>query len=126
MASKLPRVVPTCQEGGFGPWFELDWTGRSNHSMAARHVVLAERKLTTYVYAVKIENGTLSGIFVKKKWRCLEEFQPATRECGAGMRATQGACLRRLSPGSPTLGKSSGVGIPPRRMPVPSLAKKAS
>ncbi|GMN64991.1 hypothetical protein TIFTF001_034064 [Ficus carica] len=26
--------------------------GRPNHSMAARHVVLAERKLTTYVYAV--------------------------------------------------------------------------
>ncbi|GMN42776.1 hypothetical protein TIFTF001_011985 [Ficus carica] len=25
MASKLPRVVPTCHEGGFGPWFELDW-----------------------------------------------------------------------------------------------------
>ncbi|GMN63712.1 hypothetical protein TIFTF001_032792 [Ficus carica] len=37
MASKLPRVVPTCHEGGFGPWFELDWTGRPNHSMAARH-----------------------------------------------------------------------------------------
>ncbi|GMN31338.1 hypothetical protein TIFTF001_041577 [Ficus carica] len=26
--------------------------GRPNHSMALRHVVLAERKLTTYVYAV--------------------------------------------------------------------------
>ncbi|GMN30302.1 hypothetical protein TIFTF001_044447, partial [Ficus carica] len=36
----------------FGPWFELDRTGRPNHSMAARHVVLAERKLMTYVYAV--------------------------------------------------------------------------
>ncbi|GMN31553.1 hypothetical protein TIFTF001_044589 [Ficus carica] len=36
----------------FGPWFELDKAGRPNHSMAARHVVLAERKLTTYVYAV--------------------------------------------------------------------------
>ncbi|GMN69366.1 hypothetical protein TIFTF001_038432 [Ficus carica] len=35
-----------------GSWFELDWAGRPNHSMAARHVVLAERKLTTYVYAV--------------------------------------------------------------------------
>ncbi|GMN69095.1 hypothetical protein TIFTF001_038157 [Ficus carica] len=21
----------------FGPWFELDWAGRPNHSMAARH-----------------------------------------------------------------------------------------
>ncbi|GMN23229.1 hypothetical protein TIFTF001_045757 [Ficus carica] len=31
---------------------ELDRAGRPNHSMAARHVVLAERKLTTYVYAV--------------------------------------------------------------------------
>ncbi|GMN58014.1 hypothetical protein TIFTF001_027113 [Ficus carica] len=27
MASKLPCVVPTCHEGGFGPWFELDWIG---------------------------------------------------------------------------------------------------
>ncbi|GMN66097.1 hypothetical protein TIFTF001_035164 [Ficus carica] len=35
-----------------GSWFELDWAGRPNHSMTARHVVLAERKLTTYVYAV--------------------------------------------------------------------------
>ncbi|GMN60679.1 hypothetical protein TIFTF001_029770 [Ficus carica] len=52
MASKLPCVVPTCHDGGFGPWFELDWIGRPNHSMAACHVVLAERKLTTYVYAV--------------------------------------------------------------------------
>ncbi|GMN60037.1 hypothetical protein TIFTF001_029140 [Ficus carica] len=52
MASKLPRVVQTCHKGGFGPWFELYWTGRPNHSMAAHHVVLAERKLTTYVYAV--------------------------------------------------------------------------
>ncbi|GMN25663.1 hypothetical protein TIFTF001_040760 [Ficus carica] len=52
MASKLPRVVPTCHKGGFGPWFELDWTGRPNHAIAARHVVLAEGKLTTYVYSV--------------------------------------------------------------------------
>ncbi|GMN70119.1 hypothetical protein TIFTF001_039163 [Ficus carica] len=37
MASKLPCVVPTCHKGGFGPWFELDWTGRPNHSMVARH-----------------------------------------------------------------------------------------
>ncbi|GMN27927.1 hypothetical protein TIFTF001_049408 [Ficus carica] len=37
MASKLPRVVPTCHESEFGPWFELDWSGRPNHSMAARH-----------------------------------------------------------------------------------------
>ncbi|GMN66994.1 hypothetical protein TIFTF001_036057 [Ficus carica] len=36
----------------FGPWFELDWAGCPNHSMAARHVVLAELKLMTYVYAV--------------------------------------------------------------------------
>ncbi|GMN27809.1 hypothetical protein TIFTF001_041083 [Ficus carica] len=35
-----------------GSWFELDWAGRPNHSMAVRNVVLAERKLTTYVYAV--------------------------------------------------------------------------
>ncbi|GMN34543.1 hypothetical protein TIFTF001_004742 [Ficus carica] len=36
----------------FGPWFELDMAGRPNHSMTARQVVLAERNLTTYVYAV--------------------------------------------------------------------------
>ncbi|GMN60605.1 hypothetical protein TIFTF001_029693 [Ficus carica] len=36
----------------FGPWFELDKAGRPNHSMAACQAVLAERKLTTYVYAV--------------------------------------------------------------------------
>ncbi|GMN67464.1 hypothetical protein TIFTF001_036527 [Ficus carica] len=61
MASMLPRVLPTCHKSGFGPWFELDWTGRPNHSMAVCHdaythvklkVVLAERNLTTYVYAV--------------------------------------------------------------------------
>ena len=33
---KFSRVVSTCHEGGFGPC-ELDWTGRPNHSMAARH-----------------------------------------------------------------------------------------
>ncbi|GMN62556.1 hypothetical protein TIFTF001_031623 [Ficus carica] len=54
MASKLSCVVPTYHKGGFGPWFELDWTGRPNHSMAARHVVLAERKLMNYVYAVDL------------------------------------------------------------------------
>ncbi|GMN45040.1 hypothetical protein TIFTF001_014224 [Ficus carica] len=37
MLSKFSRVLSTCREGGFGPWFELDWTGRPNHSMAARH-----------------------------------------------------------------------------------------
>ncbi|GMN58252.1 hypothetical protein TIFTF001_027357 [Ficus carica] len=43
--------------------YELDWAGRPNHSMAACHgtytlIVLAERKLTTYVYAVdKYGNG---------------------------------------------------------------------
>nr|GMN67914.1 hypothetical protein TIFTF001_036975 [Ficus carica]GMN67928.1 hypothetical protein TIFTF001_036989 [Ficus carica] len=37
MLSKFSRVVPTCNEGGFGPWFELDWAGRPNHSMNARH-----------------------------------------------------------------------------------------
>ncbi|GMN58260.1 hypothetical protein TIFTF001_027372 [Ficus carica] len=35
--SKFSRVIPTCHEGGFGPWFELDWTGHPNHSIAARH-----------------------------------------------------------------------------------------
>ncbi|GMN65264.1 hypothetical protein TIFTF001_034330 [Ficus carica] len=37
MASKLPRVVPTRSQVGFGPWFELDWAGHPNHSMAACH-----------------------------------------------------------------------------------------
>ncbi|GMN22323.1 hypothetical protein TIFTF001_040237 [Ficus carica] len=40
-----------------GSWFELDRAGCPNHSMAARHVVLAERKLTTYVYAVANLSG---------------------------------------------------------------------
>ncbi|GMN70239.1 hypothetical protein TIFTF001_039283 [Ficus carica] len=53
MASKLPHVVPTYHKGGFGPWFELemDWSPQPLHGCATR-VVLAERKLTTYVYAV--------------------------------------------------------------------------
>ncbi|GMN60389.1 hypothetical protein TIFTF001_029490 [Ficus carica] len=42
----------------FGSWFELDWAGRPNHSMTTRHVVLAEQKLTTYVYAV----GSIDGL----------------------------------------------------------------
>ncbi|GMN66110.1 hypothetical protein TIFTF001_035193 [Ficus carica] len=50
MASKLPRVVPTCHEGGFGPWFELDWTGCPNHSMAARHDMYTHvNKVMAYV-----------------------------------------------------------------------------
>ncbi|GMN48242.1 hypothetical protein TIFTF001_017410 [Ficus carica] len=52
MASKLPRVVLTCLQVRFDPWFELDWTGCLNHSMASCHVVLAERKLTSYIYAL--------------------------------------------------------------------------
>ncbi|GMN23384.1 hypothetical protein TIFTF001_043675 [Ficus carica] len=37
MLSKFSRVVPTCHEGRFGLWFELDWIGRPNDSMAASH-----------------------------------------------------------------------------------------
>ncbi|GMN23138.1 hypothetical protein TIFTF001_051292 [Ficus carica] len=37
MVRKFSRVIPTCHEGGFGPWFELDWASRPNHSMIARH-----------------------------------------------------------------------------------------
>ncbi|GMN58145.1 hypothetical protein TIFTF001_027237 [Ficus carica] len=37
MLSKFSHVVPIWHEGEFGPWFELDWAGRPNHSMAARH-----------------------------------------------------------------------------------------
>ncbi|GMN65153.1 hypothetical protein TIFTF001_034226 [Ficus carica] len=37
MIRKFSHVVPTCHEGGFGPWFKLDWAGRPNHSMAVRH-----------------------------------------------------------------------------------------
>ncbi|GMN59117.1 hypothetical protein TIFTF001_028217 [Ficus carica] len=48
---------------GFGLWFELDWASRPNHSIVARHdikVVLVERKLTSYVYAVgKQPSGNL-------------------------------------------------------------------
>ncbi|GMN47468.1 hypothetical protein TIFTF001_016656 [Ficus carica] len=35
--SKLSCVVPTCHKDGFGPWFEIDWTDRPNHSIAASH-----------------------------------------------------------------------------------------
>ncbi|GMN60015.1 hypothetical protein TIFTF001_029098 [Ficus carica] len=52
MLSTFNRVVPTCTRSGLVHGFELDWAGRPNHSMTARHVVLAERKLTTYLYAV--------------------------------------------------------------------------
>ncbi|GMN63002.1 hypothetical protein TIFTF001_032071 [Ficus carica] len=48
-SNKSPDLVKPVR---FGPWFELDWAGHPNHSMAARHVVLAERKLTTYIYVV--------------------------------------------------------------------------
>ncbi|GMN58513.1 hypothetical protein TIFTF001_027612 [Ficus carica] len=37
MLSKFSHVTSTCHEGGFGLWYELDWAGRPNHSMAARH-----------------------------------------------------------------------------------------
>ncbi|GMN54152.1 hypothetical protein TIFTF001_023282 [Ficus carica] len=62
LASKLPRVVPTRSRSGLVHGLSWKWTGRPNHSMAARHgtytyvkfiVVLAERKLTTYVNAVR-------------------------------------------------------------------------
>ncbi|GMN60625.1 hypothetical protein TIFTF001_029717 [Ficus carica] len=49
MASKLPCIVPTCDEGGFDPWFELDWTGRPNHCMAARHGTYTHVKLKLYL-----------------------------------------------------------------------------
>ncbi|GMN62455.1 hypothetical protein TIFTF001_031547 [Ficus carica] len=47
--------------------FELDWTGRPNHYMVTRHgtytyvllFILAEQKLTTYVYAVEPEDDYL-------------------------------------------------------------------
>ncbi|GMN58733.1 hypothetical protein TIFTF001_027831 [Ficus carica] len=60
MASKLPRVVPTCQEGGLGPWFELDWTGRPNHSMAARH--------DTYTYVNCPNHSMLNGLVQGLSW----------------------------------------------------------
>ncbi|GMN70622.1 hypothetical protein TIFTF001_039664 [Ficus carica] len=52
MASKLPCVVPTRTRSGLVHGLSWKWTGRPNYSMAARHVVLAERELTSYVYAV--------------------------------------------------------------------------
>ncbi|GMN60000.1 hypothetical protein TIFTF001_029087 [Ficus carica] len=54
---------------GFGPWFELDWTSRPNHSMAVRHVVLAKRKLMSYVYPV---GGMLQN---KGKWNVTDQGQ---------------------------------------------------
>ncbi|GMN60102.1 hypothetical protein TIFTF001_029194 [Ficus carica] len=30
---------------GFGPWFELDWTGRPNHSMDAYHSSLCSSSM---------------------------------------------------------------------------------
>ncbi|GMN70475.1 hypothetical protein TIFTF001_039518 [Ficus carica] len=57
--SSLAATPDTRWRARFGPWFELDWTGRPNHSIAVRHdgftdkeVVLIGRKLITYVYAV--------------------------------------------------------------------------
>ncbi|GMN58250.1 hypothetical protein TIFTF001_027350 [Ficus carica] len=35
--SPQPLHGVTCHKGGLGPWFEFDWTGRPNHSRAARH-----------------------------------------------------------------------------------------
>ncbi|GMN32096.1 hypothetical protein TIFTF001_041680 [Ficus carica] len=64
MASKLPCVVPICHEGGFDPWFELNWTGCHNHSMAVRHARPATlphlaseiaRRLLTYSTDVRRE-----------------------------------------------------------------------
>ncbi|GMN19271.1 hypothetical protein TIFTF001_046931 [Ficus carica] len=58
--AKLSCVVLTCTRSGLVHDFELDWVGRPNHSMAARHVVLVERKLTTYVYAIgKLPTGNV-------------------------------------------------------------------
>ncbi|GMN47522.1 hypothetical protein TIFTF001_016693 [Ficus carica] len=37
MLSKFSRVILTCHEGRSGPWFELDWASRPNHSMTACH-----------------------------------------------------------------------------------------
>ncbi|GMN59572.1 hypothetical protein TIFTF001_028648 [Ficus carica] len=54
----------------FGSWFELDWAGRPNHSMTARHVVLAGRKLTIYVYAVGewwLDIGAASSAWIGRK-----------------------------------------------------------
>ncbi|GMN60422.1 hypothetical protein TIFTF001_029525 [Ficus carica] len=49
-SSKFPCVVPTYHKSEFGPWFELDWTGCLNHSMATHHganlqVMLSSRHL---------------------------------------------------------------------------------
>ncbi|GMN47675.1 hypothetical protein TIFTF001_016850 [Ficus carica] len=52
MESKLPCVVPTCIRSGLVHGLSRKWTCRPNHSMVTRHVVLAERKLMSYIYAV--------------------------------------------------------------------------
>ncbi|GMN54147.1 hypothetical protein TIFTF001_023280 [Ficus carica] len=54
MASKLLCDVPTCHEGGFGSWFEFDWTSRPNHSVAAHH----GKQPTGNVCYKTVENGT--------------------------------------------------------------------
>ncbi|GMN19686.1 hypothetical protein TIFTF001_045224 [Ficus carica] len=91
MLSKFSRVIPTCHEGRFGPWFELDWASRPNHSMVARHemfcgrkVVLARRKLMTYVYAIGI--GFKLSPAPSHQWT--PDVYEGVRKYGNGLRKT--------------------------------------
>ncbi|GMN58734.1 hypothetical protein TIFTF001_027838 [Ficus carica] len=59
------KAYDIAYEVGFGLWFELDWAGRPNHSIAARHVVLTERNLTSYAYAI-VRSGSSSSSSVTR------------------------------------------------------------
>ncbi|GMN66801.1 hypothetical protein TIFTF001_035868 [Ficus carica] len=61
MVGKFSCVVPTCHEGGFGPWFELDWAGHPNHSMAARRVLLVKE------FNANFDGGNPNSVYVKWK-----------------------------------------------------------
>ncbi|GMN67298.1 hypothetical protein TIFTF001_036357 [Ficus carica] len=62
MASKLPRVVPTCHKGGFGSWFDLDWTCRPNHSMTARHGIYTHVSSLSAMYDTRLWGWVVKGM----------------------------------------------------------------
>ncbi|GMN30135.1 hypothetical protein TIFTF001_046405 [Ficus carica] len=69
MVSKLPRVVPTCHKGGFGPRFELDWTGCPNHSMATRHdTVMTQIFIKHMISFVKNHSYAINLVSLSTLW----------------------------------------------------------
>ncbi|GMN69668.1 hypothetical protein TIFTF001_038716 [Ficus carica] len=91
MTSKLLCVVPTYHEGGFGPWFKLDWTGHPNHSMAARHDTYTH--VITYVYGVGIPGNLLESSCSA----VIEEFW-TLRFDGSAAATSGGTCIVLTSP----------------------------